>query len=100
MIWKFIIVLATFGMILGGIVWYAHGRHIFTKTREQVVTIVKDDLFGTQREERKWVDTFKLGLLPDDASIDFLHRSYAFIIGVGITSIVISTIMLRRTKRK
>lgn len=99
MIWKFIIVLSTFAIALGGIVWYAHGRHVYTKTREEVVTIVNDDLFGT-REERTWIDTFKLGMLPDDASVTVLYRSYAFIIGVSVTTIVFSSIMLRRGKRK
>ncbi len=79
--------------------WHAHGYHIYTKTREEVVTVVNDDLFGV-REERTWVESFKLGMLPDDASVTVVYRSYAFIISVSLTTIVVSSIMLRRRKHQ
>ena len=98
MIWKFIIVISVFAIIIGGIVWIAQGTQFYTKNREKVVTIIKDDLFGTTHEHTEWVETFKLGILPDDSSLTALHRSYAFIIGTGTAAIILSIVMLRRKK--
>jgi len=98
MFWKIIIALAVVACIAGGVVWISHGMHIFTHDREEVITMEKDELFGTEREVVKWVDAFKLGLLPDAAEITLLHRSYAFILGSSAVAIILSIIMLRRSR--
>ncbi len=45
-------------------IWIMQGREIFTKDKTQVVTIVKDELFGAETEKIEWIDDFHLGLLP------------------------------------
>ena len=99
MIWKVMIGLAVVAILTGGAVWISDGMEIFTKTREPIVAVVKDELFGTTTEKTTWVETFKLGLLPDDASITTIHRSYGFILGVSAAAIGLSLIMLKRAAR-
>jgi len=99
MIWKFLIALSALAIVIGGIVWIADGMEFYTKNREQVKTLVKDELFGTTSEQITWVPTFKYGLMPDGAEVGLIHRSYAFVLGFGASLIVGSTIMLRRRRK-
>ncbi len=50
--------------------WFAQGKNIYTKDKKQVVTKVKDEIFGNETEKIEWVEEFQLGLLPgvDDLS--------------------------------
>ena len=52
------------------------GFQIFTKDKTEKITIVKDELFGTDIEKREWIEDFQLGLLPDDPVHPY--RSLAF----------------------
>jgi hypothetical protein len=52
------------------------GFQIFTKDKTEKITIVKDELFGTDIEKREWIEDFQLGLLPDDPLQPY--RSVAF----------------------
>ncbi len=96
MMWKLLIVAAVIAIIVGGIVWVGDGMEIYTKTREKVVTEVKDELFGTTQQVVKWEPTFKYGLLPDDADVSVVHRGYVFVLGVSGMTILLSVFMLRR----
>lgn len=51
-------------------VWFAQGKNVYTKDKKQVVTKVKDEIFGNETEKIEWVEEFQLGLLPgvDDLS--------------------------------
>ena len=96
MIWKGLIAISIIAIIIGGIVWVAEGSHIYTKDREKVVKVVKDELFGTEHEEITWKENFQLGLLPDSSDLVHAYRSLVFIVGVAGGVIVFSTIMIRR----
>lgn len=98
MIWRLLIGIAIVASIIGGVIWISHGSEIYTKDRERVVNVVKDELFGTTREEVTWVPTFKYGLLPDDASVTALPRSYGFILGTSLAVILFSGWMIKRAK--
>ena len=100
MIWKILIGLSAAAIITGGVVWISHGMHAFTHDREEVITIEKDEIFGTDKEVVTWVETFKLGFLPDDNNISVVHRSYAFILGVSGAAIALSILMLRKSRSK
>lgn len=56
--------------------WMMDGFQIFTKDKFEKITIVKDEIFGTEVEQREWIDDFQLGLLPDDPIHPY--RSVAF----------------------
>ncbi len=98
MIWRLLIGIAIIACIIGGVIWFSHGMQIYTKDREKVVTMVKDELFGTTHEEVTWVPTFKYGLLPDEPSVTALPRSYGFILGTSVAMIVFSGLMIKRSK--
>lgn len=98
MFWKVLIAAAVLAILVGGGVWISDGMQFFTKDREPIVTVTKDPLFGTETESTTWVETFRLGLLPDDAAITAIHRSYGFILGVSGAVIIGSWIMLKRTR--
>ncbi|NQW30857.1 MAG: hypothetical protein HQ472_10140 [Ignavibacteria bacterium] len=98
MIWKTVIAASIVAMIIAGVIWVNDGMHTFTKDRESVVTKIVDELFGTEREEVTWVDKFTYGLLPDDMAITSIHRSYAFVLGIGFSAIALSFFMMRRNK--
>lgn len=99
MIWKLLLALGIVAFVTGGIVWFAHGQHVFTKDREKIITVVKDELFGTVHEEVEWKETFKLGLLPDSQHPLELYRSFAFIGGGGLTLALFSLYKIRRSKK-
>ena len=99
MLWKLVIVAAAAAILIGGALWVADGTHIYTKDREKVVTISHDPIFGTEVEEVTWVENFQYGLFPDHAHVSHLHRSYAFILGLGGGAILVSLFMLRRARR-
>ncbi|RPI68351.1 MAG: hypothetical protein EHM43_05145 [Ignavibacteriae bacterium] len=98
MFWKLIIGISIIACIVGGVIWISHGMEIYTKDREKVVTVIKDEVFGTTREEVSWKPTFKYGLLPDDANFMALPRSYGFVLGLSFAAIIGSAIMLKRSR--
>ena len=100
MIWKALIALSVIAIIVGGIVWVADGTHIYTKDREKIVTVVKDELFGTETEKVEWKENFQLGLLPDSADLQHAYRSYAFILGSSFVAIVLGMVMIRRGRKE
>jgi hypothetical protein len=99
MFWKILIGVSIVAIITGGAVWIAHGMNMFTHDRDEVITVVKDEIFGTEREEITWVENYRLGLLPDDYTIDVIHHSYAFILGVSGAAILLSLFMLKRQRK-
>ena len=100
MIWKLLIALAGLAILIGGIVWVSDGMNIYSKDREQVVKIIKDDLFGTTREEVSWIPAFKFGLLPGGTEVALIPGSYAFVLGISFSTIIGSFIMIRRSRKK
>jgi len=75
-LWRIIQVLSTSTILILSAMWILDGFQVFTKDKTEKVTIVKDELFGTDIEKREWIDDFQLGLLPDDPLLPY--RSLAF----------------------
>lgn len=100
MIWRILPWLGALAIVIGGAVWVSHGMQGFTKDLERVETVVKDDLFGTERVEVTFRPKYSFGLLPDDVSIWRVPNSYAFVLGAGFTSIAFGLYMQRRVRHK
>lgn len=100
MIWRILIILGVLAIITGGAVWFSDGMQVFTKDREEVITIVKDELFGTTHEEKTFVPAFRLGLLPADSTVKDAPASYAFILGISFVIIILSVFNLRRSQSR
>lgn len=98
MIWKFCIIVAVLAVLVGGYFWISQGAHTLTKDRERVVTVVKDDLFGTSHEVVEWKPTFIYGFFPDDTSVLTVYRGYSFVLGLSLVLIATGTIMLRKSR--
>jgi len=98
MAWKTIIALASVAIIAGGVVWIVDGMEVLSKDRVEFTVEVTDALFGTKTMETRYEDGFRFGLLPLDDSPGSLPKSYAFVLGISVTSIVVSLVMLRRRK--
>jgi hypothetical protein len=64
--WRIIQVFSTIVIISLSTFWIMDGFQVFTKDKTEKITIVKDEIFGTEIEKREWVEDFQLGLLPDD----------------------------------
>ncbi len=62
--WKSVSILSLLLIVPLVAVWLVQGRNIYTKDKVQVVTKVKDEIFGGETEKIEWVDKFQLGLLP------------------------------------
>jgi len=99
--WKFISITALVLILPLLVVWYSHGKNIYTKDKKQVITKVKDDIFGTETEKIEWVDEFQLGLLPgvDNLSPKLLF-SVAVPSGLLVCISIIGFYMNMREKRK
>ncbi|MCO6466430.1 MAG: hypothetical protein J5I53_07435 [Bradyrhizobiaceae bacterium] len=100
MLWKSLIVIAVLAIIAGGAVWISHGSHTLTKDREKVVTLEKDELFGTTHEKVEWVEKFTYGFFPDDTAVTTVYRGYVFVLGSSLAVIALSVVMLRRQKKQ
>lgn len=74
--WRIIQLCSIFAIIVLSTFWIMDGFQIFTKDKTEKITIVKDELFGTDIEKREWIEDFQLGLLPDDPLQPY--RSVAF----------------------
>ncbi|MEY5130529.1 MAG: hypothetical protein RL734_596 [Bacteroidota bacterium] len=74
--WRIIQLCSIFAIIVLSTFWIIDGFQIFTKDKTEKITIVKDELFGTDIEKREWIEDFQLGLLPDDPLQPY--RSVAF----------------------
>jgi hypothetical protein len=74
--WRIIQLCSIFAIIVLSTFWIVDGFQIFTKDKTEKITIVKDELFGTDIEKREWIEDFQLGLLPDDPVQPY--RSLAF----------------------
>jgi hypothetical protein len=97
MVGRIITWLGIAAIVAGGIVWFSHGTHWYSKDRERIETVVKDELFGTERIEISFRPKYIFGMLPDDLDVARFPNSYIFVIGCGVTAIVIGTFMRRRT---
>lgn len=64
--------------------WVLDGFQIFTKDKIEKVTIVKDEIFGTDIEQREWIDDFQLGLLPDDPVHPYRSVAFPTLISIAI----------------
>ena len=62
--WKAVSILSLLLIVPLVAMWLVQGRNIYTKDKVQVVTKVKDEIFGGESEKIEWVDKFQLGLLP------------------------------------
>lgn len=98
MFWKLLSVLGIVAIIAGGVVWAMHGFQAYSKDRERVETVVSDPLFGTQRTEVTYVEKYAFGLLPDDLDVMRFPNSYAFVLGTGVTALLVGMFMSRRRR--
>lgn len=87
MIWRLLIIIGIIGILVGGWYWVADGMQVFSKDREEVVTIVKDPLFGTETKQVAYEPRFRFGLLPLDATPQAIPVSYAFVAGTSLALI-------------
>jgi hypothetical protein len=74
--WRIIQIFSTIVIVTLSTLWILDGFQVFTKDKTEKITIVKDEIFGTDIEKREWIDDFQLGLLPDDPVHPY--RSLAF----------------------
>ena len=74
--WRIIQIFSTIVIVTLSTLWILDGFQMFTKDKTEKITIVKDEIFGTDIEKREWIDDFQLGLLPDDPVHPY--RSLAF----------------------
>lgn len=99
MLWRIIIIISLVSIVASGILWIKGGMVMWPHDREQVVTVVKDDLFGTTREETTWKNIEPAyGFFPIDSSVDAIPRSFIFVLGAGIGFSLVSMIMLKRQR--
>lgn len=99
MIWRVLIIAAVLAIVIGGVVWISGGTQTLTKDKEEVVTITPNTLFGGNDTTITYVDKFKLGLLPPSDSPADMPMSYAFILGTSGAAILLSFIMMRRSRK-
>ncbi len=84
MIWRLLIIIGILGILVGGGLWFKDGQQIFSKDREEVVTIVKDPLFGAETKQVTYEPRFRFGLLPLDATPQAVPASFAFVAGTSL----------------
>lgn len=76
--WKVFMVFSIVGIVFFTAWWAKDGFQFYTKDRIEIITKVKDDIFGEEVEKREWVDKFSLGILPDDPHPTGIYRSLLF----------------------
>lgn len=74
--WRIIQIFSTIVIATLSTLWIKDDFQVFTKDKTEKITIVKDEIFGTDIEKREWIEDFQLGLLPDDPVHPY--RSLAF----------------------
>lgn len=75
-LWRIIQIFSTIVIVTLSTFWIIDGFQVFTKDKTEKITIIKDEIFGTDIEKREWIENFQLGLLPDDPIHPY--RSLAF----------------------
>lgn len=75
-LWRIIQIFSTIVIVTLSTFWIIDGFQVFTKDKTEKITIIKDEIFGTDIEKREWIENFQLGLLPDDPVHPY--RSLAF----------------------
>lgn len=104
--WKIVMGIALLALILVIGKWLMDSKSygqllMFSKDKKEIVTIVKDDLFGTEVKKSDWQKGFWFGLLPSDDAI-----SYKIFVGalplslIFILSFVLAFIFNKAPKRK
>ena len=96
MIWRIVVVIGILSILVGGAAWINDGMQIYSKDHNEVVTMVKDDLFGTTRRDVAYVPEFKFGLLPLDNTVAATPASYGFVLGVSAVLIALGWWKIRR----
>jgi len=96
---RILIIVSVLAILIAGGKWIADGMEWYTKDRRQVTELVKDELFGTTEKKVKWIDDPRFGLLPDDATISALPKSFGFVLGVGTVGIIAGLLWNRRKTR-
>ncbi|MCX6141522.1 MAG: hypothetical protein NTX15_12005 [Candidatus Kapabacteria bacterium] len=96
MLWRVLIIIGILATLIGGAVWINDGMQIYTKDQDEVVTIVKDELFGTTRRDVAYVPAFKFGLLPLDSTVAATPACYGFVLGTSVVFIAFGWWKLRR----
>jgi hypothetical protein len=62
MMWKILAVIWFLLAMSVVVVWFAHGKHTFTKDKVQVVTKRVNPTFGVREEIVEWKPQFRMGL--------------------------------------
>ncbi len=96
MLWRVFIGISVVAILAGGVRWVSDGMHIFSKDKEQQVTEVRDELFGTTNRIVTWVPAYKYGLLPLDAVPSAIPGCYATVLAIGGILILYSVRKLRK----
>lgn len=76
--WKLLMVFSIIGIVFFAAWWAKDGFQFYTKDKIEIVTKVKDDIFGEEVEKREWIDKFSLGIFPDDPHPTGIYRSLLF----------------------
>jgi hypothetical protein len=82
--WRIIQIFSTIVIVTLSIFWIMDGFQVFTKDKTEKVSIVKDEIFGTDIEKREWIEDFQLGLLPDDPVHPYRSLAFPALIGIAL----------------
>ena len=82
--WRIIQIFSTIVIITLSTFWIMDGFQVFTKDKTEKITIVKDEIFGTDIEKREWIEDFQLGLLPDDPVHPYRSLAFPALIGIAL----------------
>lgn len=95
-IWKVLIVISVIAIISLSAWWAKDGYQFYTKDKIEVITKVKDDIFGVEVEKSEWVDKFRIGVLPDDPHPSGIYRSLLFPVSILVVTTLFSWYKIRK----
>lgn len=95
-IWKVLLVFSITGIIFFAAWWAKDGYQFYTKDKIEIITKVKDEIFGEEVEKREWIDKFSLGILPDDPHPTGIYRSLLFPVTLLTACALISVYRLKK----
>jgi hypothetical protein len=97
--WRIIQIFSTIVIVTLSTLWILDGFQVFTKDKTEKITIVKDEIFGTDIEKREWIDDFQLGLLPDDPVHPYRSLAFPSLICIALILFAQNRIHLQENTR-
>ena len=94
--WKVLMVFSIIGIVSFAAWWAKDGCQFYTKDKIEIVTKVKDDIFGEEVEKREWIDKFSLGIFPDDPHPICIYRSLLFPVTFLTACVIFSLYRLKK----